>query len=89
MLPSHHGGTPGAVGGSLEDDPEYALIVASNQLVTAIDAEIAAVHRFVADLYGTKFAELEKMVSNAIDYFRVVQTIGNETVGERGLMADG
>ena len=80
MSPSQHSKAAGAVGGSLDDDPQYMLIGASNELVASIDADIAAVHRYVADLYAAKFAELESMVTNPIDYFKVVNIIRNETV---------
>jgi U4/U6 small nuclear ribonucleoprotein PRP31 len=67
-----------ALVGALEDDPEYKLIVASNDLVVQIDEEIANVYRYVVDLYAIKFPELESLVPNPMDYVRVVTRIGNE-----------
>jgi len=67
-----------AVRGAVEDDPEYQLIISCNELMQKIDDEILTVYKFVADLYGTKFPELESLVPNRLDYVRVVQTIGNE-----------
>ena len=62
----------------MEDDPEYKLIVASNALLSAIDDEQTAVHRFVAELYAKKFPELESLVPNRLDYLAVVDRIRNE-----------
>lgn len=76
-----------AIGGSIEDDPQYALLVESNELIAAIDAEVAVVHRYVRDIYAAKFGELETMVTHPLDYFKVVQIIGNETV--RGVLGVG
>jgi hypothetical protein len=39
-----------------------------------------SLHRFVADLYAKKFAELENIIPSKLDYIRTVQTLGNETV---------
>ena len=43
-----------------------------------IDAEIAVVHNFMRDHYRAKFPELESLVHHAVDYARVVRSIGNE-----------
>jgi len=64
--------------GLLEGDPVYALIVASNQFLMEIKDELAAIHKFVADIYAQKFPELENMVPMQLDYLRVVRRIGNE-----------
>ena len=66
--------------GNLEDDPEYRLIVASNQLMADIEDEISAIHKYVNDLYSKKFPSLENSITDPMDYFRVVKLIGNETV---------
>ncbi|TMW60556.1 hypothetical protein Poli38472_000598 [Pythium oligandrum] len=62
-----------------EGTDEYNLVVTSNDLMVQIDDEIAAIHRFIAELYAKKFPELDSLVPNALDYARVVQAIGNET----------
>jgi U4/U6 small nuclear ribonucleoprotein PRP31 len=64
--------------GSLEDDPEYKLIVESNEFVVQVDEELLNVYRYVVDLYAKKFPELESLVPNPMDYVRVVMRIGNE-----------
>ncbi len=71
--------------GALEDDPEYKLIVASNKLMTEIDDEIGAVHKYTMDIYSKKFPSLESIVTDIMDYFKVVKAIGNEMV--RGVVA--
>lgn len=78
---SCHGGVPAdEVVGNLEDDPEYRLIVTSNQLMIDIDDEISAIHKYVLDLYSKKFPSLENSIPDPMDYFRVVKLIGNEMV---------
>lgn len=62
----------------MEEDPEYKLIVASNDVMQAIDEEQNTVHRFVVDLYSKKFPELESLVPMKLDFLRVVERIGNE-----------
>lgn len=61
-----------------EGTPEYTVVVTSNDLMVQIDDEIAAIHRFIADVYAPKFPELDALVPNALDYARVVLAIGNE-----------
>jgi U4/U6 small nuclear ribonucleoprotein PRP31 len=58
-------------------EQEYPLIVASNELVVQIDADIARLHRYIRDLYAPKFPELESLVAAPVDYVRVVQRVGN------------
>lgn len=74
--------TSGAVSreGSVEYDPLYQLVVDSNQLMVEIREEIAALHKYVAGVYATKFPELEGLVPNPLEYVKVVQRIGNEMV---------
>jgi U4/U6 small nuclear ribonucleoprotein PRP31 len=64
--------------GTLEEWPEYRVIVSSNHLIAAIDEEIIAVYRYAVDLYSKKFPELESIVPNLPDYVRTVKAIGNE-----------
>jgi U4/U6 small nuclear ribonucleoprotein PRP31 len=64
--------------GSLEEDPEYKLIVETNQMSAEMDDEVMVVHKFIRDLYAKKFPELESLILNPVDYARVVKVIGNE-----------
>ncbi|KAG5189567.1 hypothetical protein JKP88DRAFT_192705 [Tribonema minus] len=67
----------GAVG-SVEQDPQYQLIVKSNEFIADIDDELVQVHRFVVDAYSPKFPELESIVTDPGDYIRTVQLMKNE-----------
>lgn len=64
--------------GTVEDDPEYQLIVEANNILLEIDQEIGIVHKFVRDRYCQRFPELEQLVLNPIDYIRTVKTIQND-----------
>jgi U4/U6 small nuclear ribonucleoprotein PRP31 len=64
--------------GILEEDPEYKLVVECNTMILDIDEEMISIHRFVVDLYGKKFPELESLIPNKIDYIKTVLRIGNE-----------
>ena len=64
--------------GILEEDPDYKLVVQCNAMILDIDEEINSIHRFVTDLYGKKFPELESLIPNKVDYIKTVQRIGNE-----------
>ncbi|CAO3689095.1 unnamed protein product [Umbelopsis vinacea] len=66
------------ISGPIEDDPEYRIIVQSNNLVVELDNEVLTVHKFIRDHYAPKFPELESLVLNALDYVRTVSAIGNE-----------
>ncbi|RDL42100.1 Nop [Venustampulla echinocandica] len=63
--------------GSVEDNPEYHLLTQSNTLATSIDTEIMIVHKYIRDHYSIRFPELETLVTNPIDYAKVVTIIGN------------
>ncbi|TAQ87912.1 hypothetical protein B7494_g3751 [Chlorociboria aeruginascens] len=63
--------------GSIEDNPEYHLLTQSNTLSTSIDTEIILVHKFIRDHYSIRFPELETLVTNPLDYAKVVTIIGN------------
>lgn len=63
--------------GSIEDNPEYKLLTQSNTLSTSIDTEIMIVHKFIRDHYSIRFPELETLVTNPMDYAKVVSIIGN------------
>lgn len=49
----------------------------SNELSTQIDGEVALVHKFIRDHYSTRFPELERLVSQPLEYAKVVAIIGN------------
>ena len=66
------------IDGPLEEDPEYQLIVETNELSTEIDNEIMLIHKFIRDIYAKKFPELENLIQNPVDYAKVVKGIGNE-----------
>ncbi|TPX37228.1 hypothetical protein SmJEL517_g00854 [Synchytrium microbalum] len=65
-------------GGAVEDDPEYPLIVAANNLTADIDTEMIRITKFIRDKYAPKFPELETLIVNPLDYVRTVKAIGNE-----------
>eukprot|EP00457_Paulinella_chromatophora_P004742 gb/GEZN01004755.1/.p1 GENE.gb/GEZN01004755.1/~~gb/GEZN01004755.1/.p1 ORF type:complete len:575 (-),score=130.48 gb/GEZN01004755.1/:135-1859(-) len=64
---------------SIDRDLEYDVIVNSNELAGDIDNEIANVHKFIRDIYSTKYQELEQLVPNPLEYAQVVKIIGNQT----------
>ncbi|CCU74590.1 pre-mRNA-processing factor 31 [Blumeria hordei DH14] len=63
--------------GSIEENPEYHLLTTANTLSTEIDHEIMVVHKFIRDHYSIRFPELETLVTNPLDYAKVVTIIGN------------
>jgi len=63
---------------SLEEEPEYQLILESNRILQDIDEEIVATKHYVAEIYQKKFPELDSLIPNKIDYIRTVKRIGNE-----------
>ncbi|CAN0395264.1 unnamed protein product [Pylaiella littoralis] len=69
---------PARRAGALEDDPEYKLVVASNELIQDIDPEMVEVHRFVVDRYSQKFPELDSLIPQPADFIRTVQVMKNE-----------
>ncbi|KAI8920030.1 hypothetical protein DFJ77DRAFT_450831 [Powellomyces hirtus] len=64
--------------GAVENDPEYKLIVQSNNLTVELDNEMLIVHKFIRDHYAPKFPELESLIPYSMDYARTVKLIGNE-----------
>eukprot|EP00455_Lapot_gusevi_P035386 TRINITY_DN3918_c0_g1_i1.p1 TRINITY_DN3918_c0_g1~~TRINITY_DN3918_c0_g1_i1.p1 ORF type:complete len:488 (-),score=141.31 TRINITY_DN3918_c0_g1_i1:28-1491(-) len=62
----------------LSRDEEYPVIVASNELSVDLDNDILSLHKFIRDMYAPKFPELEQLVTNPIDYARVVLKIQNQ-----------
>jgi U4/U6 small nuclear ribonucleoprotein PRP31 len=73
--------------GSVEDNPEYHLLTQSNTLSTSIDNEIMLVHKFIRDHYSVRFPELETLVTNPLDYARVVTIIGNGPMNNESIRA--
>lgn len=73
--------------GSVEDNPEYHLLTQSNTLSTSIDGEIILVHKFIRDHYSVRFPELETLVSNPLDYAKVVSLIGNGPMDSESIKA--
>lgn len=70
---------PADVVTSLEEWPEYPLIVSCNHVVAAIDEEVAALHRYIADGFSKRFSQLENIVPQPLEYIRAVHAIRNET----------
>ena len=64
--------------GSVEDNPEYKLLVSSNAHSVEIDNEIILVHKFIRDHYSVRFPELENLVTNPLDFAKTVSVIGND-----------
>jgi U4/U6 small nuclear ribonucleoprotein PRP31 len=63
--------------GSVEDNPEYTLLVQANALSSSIDNEIILVHKFIRDHYSVRFPELDTMIQNPLQYAKTVAIIGN------------
>ncbi|RKU41682.1 U4/U6-U5 snRNP complex subunit prp31 [Coniochaeta pulveracea] len=63
--------------GNVEDHPEYELLTQANTLSTQIDSEIVLVHKFIRDHYSVRFDELQTLVTNPLDYAKVVAILGN------------
>lgn len=63
--------------GNVEDHPEYHLLTQSNSLSTQIDNEIVLVHKFIRDHYSVRFPELETLITNPVEYAKVVAILGN------------
>jgi U4/U6 small nuclear ribonucleoprotein PRP31 len=61
----------------LEEDPEYEVITRGNDMMTSIGQEITVIHRFVQDIYRSRWPELENLVPNVMDYVRCIKKLGN------------
>lgn len=70
----------GEIVGPVEEDPEYKLILECNHILVDIGSELQLCHKFLRDIYAKKFAELETMVMNPVEYARVIKAIGTSTV---------
>lgn len=73
--------------GNIEDHPEYNLLTQSNSLATQIDSEIVLVHKFIRDHYSVRFPELERLVTNPLEYAKVVAIIGNGPLDSESIKA--
>ncbi|SPN97808.1 related to U4/U6 snRNP-associated 61 kDa protein [Cephalotrichum gorgonifer] len=71
--------------GNVEDHPEYHLLTQSNGLSTHIDSEIVLVHKFIRDHYSVRFPELETLISNPLEYSKVVAILGNGPFDPEGI----
>ena len=71
--------------GNVEDHPEYQLLTESNGLSTHIDSEIVLVHKFIRDHYSVRFPELETLISNPLEYAKVVAILGNGPFDTEGI----
>ncbi|OLN92876.1 U4/U6 small nuclear ribonucleoprotein Prp31 [Colletotrichum chlorophyti] len=69
--------TPTQLIGNIEDHPEYHLLTQSNSLSTLIDSEIVLVHKYIRDHYSIRFPELETLITNPLEYAKVVAILGN------------
>ncbi len=52
------------------------------QLSAEIDLDILSLHKYVRDIYSKRYAELESLITNPIEYVRIAKTIANETVSK-------
>ena len=64
--------------GPVEADPEYQLIVDSNNILVEMDNEILTIHQFVRDKYSVRFPELESLVPTPLEYIRTVKLLQND-----------
>lgn len=61
----------------LEENYDYQLILQSNDIIKEIDDEMILTTRFISEIYKIKFPELETLITNRIDYIKVIQRIQN------------
>jgi U4/U6 small nuclear ribonucleoprotein PRP31 len=73
--------------GNVEDHPEYHLLTQSNSLSTQIDNEIVLVHKFIRDHYSVRFPELETLITNPLEYAKVVAILGNGPMDAESIKA--
>lgn len=63
---------------SLKRNASDSLVVESNEILSRIDSELSLVHKFLASVYRERFPELETILSDKLDYVRVVDALKNE-----------
>ena len=73
--------------GNVEDHPEYNVLTQSNSLSTLIDSEIVLVHKFIRDHYSVRFPELETLITNPLEYAKVVAILGNGPMDSESIKA--
>lgn len=73
--------------GNIEDHPEYHLLTQSNSLSTLIDSEVILVHKFIRDHYSIRFPELETLITNPLEYAKVVAILGNGPLDSENIKA--
>lgn len=56
---------------------EYNFLITVNDLSVEITNEISLVHDFIKAHYRRRFPELESLIPNAIEYSKIVKTLGN------------
>ena len=61
---------------SINDDPEYILLVEANSLYASIDTQILIVHKWLRDNYY-RYPELETLITGPMEYATAVAVIGN------------
>ncbi|XP_065898925.1 U4/U6 small nuclear ribonucleoprotein Prp31-like [Dysidea avara] len=64
--------------GPVEADPEYQLIVESNNMLVELDTEINVIHKFTRDNYAKRFPELESLIHTPMEYIKTVKALGND-----------
>ena len=57
---------------------EYPFIVKCNELSIEIENDMIRINRVLRDLYSIRFPELEQIITNPLDYAKIVQRIGDE-----------
>ena len=60
----------------------FDLIGATNEFLRQLHPEMRTVHKTARDLFLPRFAELESIITNPVDYARVVLSIGNDEAVE-------
>ncbi|SOV21069.1 U4/U6 small nuclear ribonucleoprotein PRP31, putative [Plasmodium sp. DRC-Itaito] len=65
---------------NIDDDNSYDDVMIENcmETILKIDTEILNIHKYVKDIYSTKFPELDSIVYNPVEYISVVNKIRNE-----------
>jgi len=56
----------------------FEMIGATNEFLRQLHPEMQTVHKTARDLFLKRFGELESIITNPVDYARVVLTIGND-----------
>ncbi|KAI0987233.1 hypothetical protein GJ496_000726 [Pomphorhynchus laevis] len=62
----------------IEHHPVYKLVVRASNLTTEITTEMEIIHKYICDLYRTRFPELESLVLDPLGYILTAKTLGND-----------